>query len=190
VAHDALVKGASPGSNYGSATFLRLRNASGDVFNTYLKFEVSGISGTVESATVRLFSYNGGPDGGSIRAVSNDYNTGGAWVESGITWNNAPALSGTVLDSAGSVADNTWVELDVTAAVTSNGTVSFGLSTSSDDSIYFYSDEASDSRPELVVVTTGSLDADRATTRDDVEDPGTARRPVAFRAMVRGLMAK
>jgi hypothetical protein len=161
VGHDALVKSASPGSNYGTATFLRLRNASGDIYNTYLKFTVAGISGTVVSAKVRLFSYNGGPDGGAIRAVSNDYNSGGSWVETGLTYNNAPALTGGVLDSKVNVQDNTWVEYDVTSAVTGNGTFSFGLSSGSHDSVYFYSDEASANRPELVVVATTSL-ADEA----------------------------
>jgi CSLREA domain-containing protein len=152
-AHDSRVKSDSPTSNYGTSTYLRLRS-SGTTYNSYLKFNVTGISGTVQQATLRLFTYDGGPDGGSIYAVGNNYDsTSTAWVDSGLTWNNAPTIGGSPLDSVGTVANNTWVEFDVTSAVNGNGTFSFGLATSSTNSVYFYSRESTSNPPELVIQT-------------------------------------
>jgi hypothetical protein len=92
-----------------------------------------------------------------VYAVSNEYATGGAWTELGITWNNAPLLSGTPLATAGAADNNVWVEWDVTAAITGDGTYSFGLANSSTNSVYYNSKEAGTNTPELVIeVNTGA----------------------------------
>ena len=44
-----------------------------------------------------------------------------------------------------------WVEFDVTAIVTANGTYSFVLATSSSDGLNFSAREAGDSAPQLVI---------------------------------------
>ncbi len=150
---DSLVKSSSPDSNYGTSSYLRLRGASAPFYNTYLKFALSGLSGAVQSATLRLYAYDGSDSGGSVYGVSNNYlDDSGPWTETDITWNNAPALGGTPLDTVGEVANNTWVEYDVTGAVTGNGTFSFGLDSTSSNSLYFNSEEATDNHPQLVLV--------------------------------------
>ena len=84
--------------------------------------------------------------------VSNNYNgTSTAWVESGLKYNNAPPVSGTPLSSLGSVATGTWVEFDVTAAVTGNGTYSFAITSSSSNSVYYNSKDAGSNTPVLVI---------------------------------------
>ncbi len=96
----------------------------------------------MQHATLRLFSYDGSPDGGSVYSVSNSQLNGSTlWTETNLTWNNAPAIAGIALDTAGSVSTNTWVDFDVTAAVQSNGTFSFGLKSGSSNSAYFRSKE-------------------------------------------------
>ena len=41
-----------------------------------------------------------GPDGGSVFSVSNNFaGTSTPWTESGLNWNNAPALTGGALDA-------------------------------------------------------------------------------------------
>jgi hypothetical protein len=150
---DALVKSDSPTNNYGTRTYLQLRGVSSPLYNSYLKFTVSGLTGSVQRATLRLYAYDGSDSAGSVYAVSNTYQGSTTpWTESGITWNTAPVLSGTPLSTpGGSVPNNSWVEYDVTAAVTGNGTFSFGLSTPSSNSLYTYSKEAASNRPELVI---------------------------------------
>ncbi len=147
---DARVSSAAPSTNAGGSTYLRLRAASGDNYHTYLKFNVTGLSGTVTSAKVRLFVYDGGPSGGSIYPVADT-----AWTENGINWNNKPAFSGGALSTVGNVPNNTWAEYDVTGGVSGNGMHSFGIANTDSNSIYMRSREAADHKPELVIQTTG-----------------------------------
>jgi hypothetical protein len=145
---DAHVKSSSPAKNYGAEASLRIRNGgtSSDTYRSYLKFDVSGLSGPAASAKLRLFVTDASPDGGSAFAV------GSAWTETGITWANAPAIGGTSLSSAGATANGTWVDFDVTPAVTGNGEVSFALTTTSSNSSYYTSRQGTTNRPQLVVM--------------------------------------
>ena len=157
---DSYVKLSAPTNNYGLLDPLRLRETSTNAINTYLKFDVVGVSGPVQSAKLRLFCTDGGNDGGSVYLVSNDYvGTTPPWTELGLTWNNAPAIAGTALRSAGAVIAGTWVELDITAALIGDGTYSFGMKTSSADIVYFTSREGTNA-PQLVIQT-ASLSAAR-----------------------------
>ncbi len=140
---------AFPTSNSGSVVELRLRSPD---YHSYLKFNVSGLSGPAHSAKLRLYVTDDGPDGGAIYSVSTNYaGTSTPWTESGLTWNNAPPLSGTPLSKVGAVSLNTWVEFDVTPAVTGNGTFSFGMSSGSTNSVIYASKEVAGSQPVLVV---------------------------------------
>jgi len=153
--HDAWVRKSSPSSNFGVRPELSVRGGS-QATRSYLKFNVSGVTGAVQSATLRLRVIDAGPDGGSVFSVSNNF-TGLStpWTESGLTWNNAPAPSGSPLDAAGSVSVNTWVELDVTSAITGNGTYSFALTGASNNVVDYSSSEGANP-PQLVVVVAGS----------------------------------
>jgi PKD repeat protein len=144
---DAHVKSTSATKNYGTLTDLRLRNGgtTSDTYKTYVKFNVSGLSTAPASAKLRLFSRDGGPDGGSV------FRAGSGWTETGITWNNAPAATGGSLASAGTVANGAWVDFDVTPSVTGNGEVTFVLTTTSSNSVYFTSRESAD-KPQLVLL--------------------------------------
>ena len=149
-AHDAYVVSSAPRGNYGAKPALRARDAAADTIS-YLKFDVAGLDGPPVRATLRLYVTDPGPDGGAAYAVGNTYRTGATpWTESGLKWNNAPAIAGPPLDSAGAVASKTWLELDVTPAVAGNGTVSFALRTGSSNLVVYSSGEAA-RKPELVV---------------------------------------
>jgi len=150
---DTYVKKSSSGTNYGSNSDLRVRLTSSDMLNTYLKFQISGLSGTVQSAKLRLYVYDASNDGGALYSVSNNYaNSSTAWTESGLTWSNAPSLSGTALGSAGAVSAGSWVEFEVTAIITGNGTYSFGLKSNSSD-LVVYTSRSTSNKPELIVQT-------------------------------------
>lgn len=150
---DAHVKSSSPTSNYGSLATIQIRETSEPRYHGYFKFEVAGLTGVVQSATLRLYVTDASNDGGSVYAVSNNYaDNSGEWLESGLNWNNAPTLPATPLDAAGVTTAGQWVELDVTTAVSGNGTFSFGLSSNSSDSAIYSSSEGSNP-PQLVVVS-------------------------------------
>ncbi|MEK8107002.1 DNRLRE domain-containing protein [Micromonospora sp. M12] len=75
------------------------------------------------------------------------------WSETGTTWNNQPAIDGATLGTVGAVSGNTWYEIDVTAAVTGNGTYSFGATSTNGDGAYYDTRESGADAPQLVVTT-------------------------------------
>jgi hypothetical protein len=150
--HDALVTSKSPLENFGTLTTLELRAQSNEIIHSYLKFEVTGLSGTVSSAKLRLYVDKDSTDGGSVYAVSNYFlDTTTPWQEADLRWDNAPGLAGAPLSSVAGATSGTWVEFDVTAAITGDGTYSFGLDTVSRNRVIYRSKEAVDSGPELVI---------------------------------------
>jgi hypothetical protein len=142
---DTEVKAITPNTNYGSIGHLRVDGAGDPEVKSYLRFAVSGVSGTVKSAKVRLYAYTDTVDGPAIYLTNND------WVEKTVTWNNRPARIGHRVDDRGKIKENTWVDYDVTKLVQGNGTISFALQPFSRDGVYFDSREAPNKGPELVV---------------------------------------
>ncbi|MBV1853939.1 CBM96 family carbohydrate-binding protein [Catellatospora tritici] len=146
---DTYVQSDTASTNYGTAAELDVDNSP--VRRLFLRFTVSGVSGTVTGAKLRLrhsASNSGSDNGGTFKAVSNT-----TWSETGTTWNNQPALDGATLGSLGSVSSNGWYEVDVTALVTGNGTFSVGASSASSDGAYWDSRESGADSPQLVVTT-------------------------------------
>mgnify|MGYP001001614536 FL=1 len=147
---DTFVRSDWPNSSYSTNTALRV--VASPTINSYLKFNVSGLSGAPQSARLRLYVTDPSTNGGAIYLVSNNYNgTSTAWVDNGLNYNNAPPISGTPLSSLGSVSSGAWIEFDVTAAVTGNGTYSFAIASSSTNSVYYNANEAGSNRPVLVI---------------------------------------
>jgi hypothetical protein len=147
--HDAHVRSNRAASNYGGKSALQIEE---DVAQRhgYLKFDVSGLVGAVQSAKLRLLVTNAGNDGGGIYPISNEYTTGGSWTEGGLTWNNAPSISGSPLSSVGAVAVGDVVEFDLTGAITGNGIYSFGIMNASKSRMEYSSKEGSQI-PELII---------------------------------------
>jgi len=141
---DAKTSLANPSVNYGSTPDLRVRGGSSS-WRSFLRFDVSGLAKPVVRATLRLYVDDGSDDGGAVSAVAS------SWSESTITWNSAPAL-GANLASVGAAITGTWVELDVTPAVTGNGTFAFGIGKTVTNSAYYGSREGAHP-PQLVIET-------------------------------------
>jgi hypothetical protein len=143
---DARVAAASPGTNYGASS--RLEVDTSPQTESYLRFTVSGVEGAVTSARLRAWVTNSSANGPEV------YRSAITWGESTITWNNRPARSGGVVADAGPVGSGSWVEWNVTSAVTGDGTYSFNLVGDSSDGTDLASKEAgSSNRPQLVVST-------------------------------------
>ncbi|MFI7069312.1 CBM96 family carbohydrate-binding protein [Micromonospora sediminicola] len=148
---DTYVQSDAAGTNYGTATQIVVDNSP--VRRMFLRFTVSGVSGTITNATLRLRTISGNDGsnvGGTVRAMSST-----TWSETGTTWSNQPAVDGATMGSIGSVGAGSWYEVDVTAAVTGNGTFSFGATSTSSDGAYYSSRESGGNAPQLVI-TTGS----------------------------------
>lgn len=83
------------------------------------------------------------------------YGTTGAWTETGVTWNNAPAR-GTWLGKQGNFYPGEWVEWDVTSWVGANGGyTNMKLESNAQKWVGFKSKENTDptKQPQLVVET-------------------------------------
>lgn len=144
---DASVISSRPTTNQGNVATLRL-DASPDI-NSYLRFNVQGVTGSVTQATLRLYSQSTSGTGYSVYQVADN-----SWGETTINYNNAPAL-GSVLNNSGGIASGSYVDVDVTGYVTGNGLFSFGLSTADSNLIQLQSREGAN-EPELVVQFSGS----------------------------------
>lgn len=149
---DARVAQLNPSTNYGNATTLQADGNSGEMQISYIRFTTSGMSGSIQSAKLRIFcTTNGTANGPAVHLANNN------WIESGtggITWNNRPVPSGSASDNKTAIGANSWVEYDVTALVAGNGTYTFALVADSLDGVVFSSREGA--TPPQLVVTVGT----------------------------------
>jgi Calcineurin-like phosphoesterase len=140
---DAYVEQGNPTANFGSTTVLPTDNSP--VQRSYLRFDVSGVSGSVQSAKLRVFVTDGTTNGPQVFASSS------SWVENTINWNTQPGPTGTASDDLASISTSAgWVEFNVTPLVSGNGTVSFVLIPQSSDALRVSAREGTNP-PQLVV---------------------------------------
>ncbi len=152
--HDAYVRAGSNADKKYNNSDLEVREPSSVGNNTrrsYLRFDLSGISGTVVDAQLQLYLrvYRNNTTH-RLHTVSDD-----TWIESDLTFNNAPAQEG-ILDSwIPTGVDYYWptATSQVQTDVEGNGAISFGLSVSSDRQNEYSSSENGNTaqRPKLVV---------------------------------------
>ncbi|WP_430813838.1 DUF7594 domain-containing protein [Carboxylicivirga sp. RSCT41] len=150
---DAYVKGGNyADNNYGTASTLQVKESTYAGYDrmSFLKFDLSTISGNVSIAKIRIKVKREDPDAShNLHLVTN------SWNEASITWNNMPAAS-TLIASKAAPAVNDWIEFDVTSAV--NNTAGDNLSVrisdmnAAEDYIEYHSKETANSedRPQLV----------------------------------------
>ncbi len=105
-AADALVgAGEDAGKNYGNhPTLMVARDGKEITYRTYMRFDLSGITGPVASAELRLFTRDRGGSRGMVqqaRLVSDS-----TWKERTVNWGNAP--------KAGEILGDPWM-LSLTA---------------------------------------------------------------------------
>jgi PKD repeat protein len=151
-AADAQVKSTSPNTNYGADTTVRVREGTPTdlvTYHTYLRFVVSGVTGPVTSAKLRLFVTDASPDGGTI------YTDPGGWIESTLTWNGAPSpLTPTGVAIGATAAVGAWVEVGLPPnLITGNGTYELALASASTNSAIYASREDAAHAPALVIAT-------------------------------------
>jgi hypothetical protein len=113
--------------------------------HAYLRFTVTGVSGTITQARLLLFANNSDSSGIVAWAVADN-----TWGELTMNYTNAPVL-GSQLAASGSFATGVWVTLDVTSYVTGNGTYSIGVTNLSSTAISVASRESGADAPQLVI---------------------------------------
>ena len=145
-AADARVSASAPSTNYGSGTTI---NADGSPDErSLIRFAVSGV-GTRSIASVKL----------RVWAVDPSTSTGitlhrvtGSWSESSVTFGSFPAFNATPLATFPAITAGRFYEVDVTSAVTGDGTFDFAIRNSATDGADFTSREgAAWNAPMLIV---------------------------------------
>jgi acid phosphatase type 7 len=149
---DAQVNEEDPDKNAGTSTFLQVDGANEPGVESFIRFTVTGISGSIQNAILRVYdTTNASENGPAVYATDN------SWTEAEITWNNRPSRTSEELDNQDNISTDTWVDYDVTAAVTGDGTFSFVLAADSGDAATFSSRQGS--QPPELVITLGDRPA-------------------------------
>jgi PKD repeat protein len=141
---DAFVRSNRPDEVTGALTDLRSWKGTGQT-NSFLKFTVSGITGTVTSAKLRLYVVDASPKAGDLYPVADT-----TWSEGTITWSTAPQIGATGIAPGGAAPLGTWIEISLGTVIGGDGTYSFALVGTSSDAAWFSSKEGANS-PQLVL---------------------------------------
>jgi hypothetical protein len=141
---DAGVKKSYPTKNYGSNSIIRVDGSP--IEEAFIKFDVSGISGTVSGAKVRIYLTNGSSNGPGIYASGTD------WSESSITYSNRPSRISSKLEGKGALPAKSYVDYNVSEVVKGNGTYSFVIGAGSSDQIEFHA-RTNTNGPVLIITS-------------------------------------
>jgi hypothetical protein len=139
---DSYVGADTPSTNYGSRTTLRFDGSP--VVRTFLKFDVMGVVGTVQKATLRVYANSASSSGFAVHTSADT-----TWSESAITDTNAPPISAALAQSGGFAAGG-YVEVDVTSAIGGNGTYTLALTGIGTTAVSLASSESA-TPPQLVI---------------------------------------
>ena len=141
---DAETRQNQAGKNFGAATTMQVRSGN-NAYRSYLMFDVTGLTSTPTNTKLRLWVSDASTAASGLYVLTNT-----TWTESGITWNNAPALPPPVYRSVSATTGGAWVEIDLGTLVTGNGRYAFAISGGSTDVVGFQTKENTND-PQLVV---------------------------------------
>ena len=176
---DTRVVELNPTAKYGTGPTLHAKAGAGARQESYLRFQVSGVTGTVTGARLKLRTLESTVDAAEFTPT-----TGGTtWAEGQTSWNNRPQPTGGNLGpDVGSVTTGTTVTYDVTSVVQGNGEYNFRLASTSTDRTGFESrenpaghapvleittDTVTEPGPDPVMIGAGDIADCRATATDD-----------------------
>jgi fibronectin type 3 domain-containing protein len=141
---DAYVDSSVPTTSYGTSAKLRVDGSP--TVNSFLRFTLSGVTGTVTSVTLKVYATSSLAAGFAVDAVADN-----TWTEA-ITYDSEPTIGGLIANSSAAVTGSyVTVTLPVTAVPTS-GDVSFALTPRSTTALALASREST-TPPQLVVTT-------------------------------------
>ena len=119
---------------------------------SYLKFNVSGLSGSVGSATLQLRE-NGDVGSGTLRVYRGSHNS---WTETSLSTANAPGENGQLGTFTGAVSGGQAVSVDVSSLITGDGIYSVIVKMDAGGNDIWFGSEESTRKPQLIIETEGS----------------------------------
>ena len=146
---DSYVSQSQANKNFGTNKSLRIDGSP--LVYSYLRFSVNGIAGsTVTKVSLRIYTNSSSNAGFSVHTVADN-----TWQESQITNKNAPTIGKEIATSKG-FSGNTWVTVDITPLLISDGTYSIALTSINSTAINLASRENTNYAPELQVEITST----------------------------------
>lgn len=148
-AADSTVDSAAPETNLGNAATLRISTEPARF--AYLRFDVSGLTAPPARAMLWLHATAGSAPprpGGLVASMSAD-----TWVEAAVSYDTRPGISGPLWDQLGLVDPDNWYAVDVTPAVTGDGSVALALSPDSGSTVEYDAREKAEYAPRLELST-------------------------------------
>ena len=149
---DAHVNTSNVNGNYGTLTTIKVREGLGTTadpnYRGYLKFNISGVTGSVSAVKLRLFVTDVTSDLQSIYVVTDN-----SWTETGITYTNAPSLTGLTAVGTSTVPALGYLEITLvpTTVSSSTTTLSLAIKSAAGNSAIYSSREDATNKPQLVV---------------------------------------
>lgn len=140
---DAYATAAHPDRGFGKSRKLRVEHSPRA--KTYLRFQLDGVSGRLERASLKVFVRRGGRANIDLHRVPHP-----AWGETTLTFAQAPPL-GRRVDSAGAKRRRGWITLDATPLIRRGGSVSAGLTAGGGSGRWISSRRHRSRAPRLVV---------------------------------------
>lgn len=148
---DTYSSAATPTKVHGSLRYMRVDGAPR---RGYVRFNVSGVTGSVARAWLSLHTLKSHPTGFEVRGVADN-----TWQEATLTHANAPPSSDSVTALSGPFAANARIMLDVSPLVRGNGAYSFAVSSSSTNYFTLATRERGRRKaPQLMIEETASTD--------------------------------
>jgi hypothetical protein len=140
-------------TNYGSANPLQ---ASSVANRAYLKFDTSSVASNATIVSVTLKLYSTITDTGSFQA----HTTTDGWTESGLTWNNAPAMDANTIGTSLPVNNGVYATITLPgSAITSGGNTNLAIDYSKAGTIGKFASREDATHPPQLVVTYGGYQA-------------------------------
>jgi Calcineurin-like phosphoesterase len=165
---DAYVSSARPSRNFGTQS--RLEVDGSPVLNTYLRFNVQGLTGSVVRATLEVYRVGSRrADGGNeVHSVADT-----TWDETSITYRNAPAI-GAKIGSSEAFTGSSWTAVDVTPVVQGNGPLALAMVGHSATQLFYRSRETG-TAPRLVIqISAPATTTMTTTTTTTTTTPGAS----------------
>lgn len=147
---DATINPAAPTNNFGSDLTLTADTSPTSSF--LAKFSSSAMTGPIARARLRLYVTDGTTASPSACGTTN------TWSNGTVTWNTAPACSGSSFGGSANVPSNDWFSYNVTSALSSYSSFRF-TGNSTNDCVATSSNKTptlgdpTDRRPQLIVWT-------------------------------------
>lgn len=158
---DAHVRADAPGSNAGTASLLKVDGSPRII--TFLRFDVSGVAGSVLDVTLAMHLTDASSRGGTIHRVSD---TG--WDEAAITWSTKPALDGAQAGAFGAtMTPGDDHEVSLGPLIEGDGPLTLAIVSSNADGAAWTSRESATPPTLRVTVTSATLSRARFTAVAD-----------------------